>query len=411
MDRSEVFHHQFANGLTLVAERISGVQSAAFSVMVPAGAASDPPDASGAASVLADLTFRGAGDRDSRQLVTHLDALGLQRSETVDTHHTVLSGVLLGRNLADALAAYGDVVRRPRLPADELPAVKALAVQRRAALEDEPRQKVLVELVARWYPYPLGRCALGQAAHIEGLTHERLVEDFQTRYQPAGAIVGVAGRLEWGPLVEQTGELFADWRPGEPVVLPEGSAGPKTDHLSRETAQTQIGIAYASVPYSHPDYFLARAGVGVLSGGMSGRLFTEVREKRSLCYAVYAVLHSLKDRGSVLCYAGTTKDRAQQTLEVTLAELRRLTQGIEPDELDRVKAGLKSAVIMQQESTMARSMAIARDWYHLGRVRSLEELHELIGGLEAEAVAAHLQRIPPENFTVLTLGPTSLEVA
>ena len=411
MDRSTVYHHRFENGLGLVAERISGMQSAAFSVLLPAGAANDPPEGGGSAVLLSDLMFRGAGQRDSRQLVAFLDDLGLQRSEGVDTEYTILSGALLGENLPEALAVYGDVLRRPRLPDAELPAVKALATQHLAALEDDPLRKMFVELMARWYPYPMGRCTLGDAEQIHRVSHGELAGDFHKRYQPNGTIIGVAGRIEWERLRDQVGELFADWPAAEPCALPAGEAGPKLDHISQEIAQTQIGIAYRSVPYRDPEYFLARAAVGVLSGGMSGRLFTEVREKRSLCYAVHASLHSLKDRGSVLCYAGTTTERAQQTLDVTLGELRRLTQGVEDDELERVKTGLKSAVIMQQESSMSRSAAIVRDWYHLGRVRSLEELHELIDGLAADAVTAHLARVPPEDFTILTLGSASLEVA
>ena len=127
--------------------------------------------------------------------------------------------------------------------------------------------------------------------------------------------------------------------------------------MAHESNQTQIGIAFDSVPYRHPDYFQAWGAVGVLSGGMSSRLFTEVREKRGLCYSVYATMHTLRDRGSVLCYAGTSAERAQETLDVTLGELVRLAEGIEADELARLKARIKSSLIMQQESSSSRSPA------------------------------------------------------
>ena len=113
-------------------------------------------------------------------------------------------------------------------------------------------------------------------------------------------------------------------------------------HIPHESNQTHITISYESVPYAHPDYYQARAAVGVLSDGMSSRLFTEVREKRGLCYAVYAVCHTLRDRGSVFCYAGTTTERAQETLDVMIHELRELSQGVRPDELQRLKARLRA---------------------------------------------------------------------
>ena len=127
-----------------------------------------------------------------------------------------------------------------------------------------------------------------------------------------------------------------------------------------------------------------------LAGGMSARLFTEVRERRGLCYTVFASQHSLQHLGSVLCYAGTSAERAQETLDVTVSELLRLAEGVSGEELDRVKARIKSSLIMQQEMSGARSSAVARDWFHLGCVRSIRELEEI--GRRADA--GNNQRLP-----------------
>jgi predicted Zn-dependent peptidase len=143
---------------------------------------------------------------------------------------------------------------------------------------------------------------------------------------------------------------------------------------------------------------------------MSSRLFTEVREKRGLCYSVYATMHTLRDRGSVLCYAGTSAERAQETLDVTVSELVRLVEGIREDELSRLKARIKSSLIMQQESSSSRSGAIARDWYHLGRVRTLDEVSRLLDALKCQSINTFLAANPPQDFTIVTLGPKPLEV-
>ena len=164
------------------------------------------------------------------------------------------------------------------------------------------------------------------------------------------------------------------------------------------------------MPYRDENYFQAWGTVGVLSGGSSARLFTEVRERRGLCYSVYAVCHTLRDRGAVFCYAGTSADRAQETLDVTVGELARLADGIENDELDRLKARMKSALIMQQESSAARSGAIARDWYHLGRARTLDEVGCLVDALTHRSINAYLADHPPGDFTIVTLGPHELEL-
>jgi predicted Zn-dependent peptidase len=162
------------------------------------------------------------------------------------------------------------------------------------------------------------------------------------------------------------------------------------------------------VPFGHSEYYNALGAVNVLDGGMSARLFTEVREKHGLCYAISASYQTYKDRASVLCYAGTTSDRAQKTLELTLRELRRLKDGIEPDEVDRVRVGLKSSLIKQEESTTSRAGTLASDWYYLGRVRSFDEIQSAINALTPESIVAHLHRVPPGNFTIVTLGPESL---
>ena len=246
---------------------------------------------------------------------------------------------------------------------------------------------------------------------MEGIALDEIGSHFQRYYQPNGSILGVAGRVAWEPLKDLVGQLLGDWRPGvvEPTVEQPAPGG--YQHVPYASNQTQIGIAYPSVPYRDPDYFQAWGAVGVLSGGMSARLFTEVRERRGLCYSVYATYHTLRDRGAVLCYAGTGADRAQETLDVTLGELRRLAAGIEEHELDRLKARIKSALIMQQESSSARSSSIARDWYHLGRVRTMDEIGRLIDDLTSHSISAYLAEHPPRDFTVVTLGEEGLTVS
>src|SRR5438876_7985428 len=142
----EVYQHTFANGLTLLAERMEHVRSAALNFLVPAGCVYDPPERLGTASMLSELITRGAGKRDSRELTLALDNLGLDRDETVGSMHMRFWGATLDRNLPAVLEIYADILRRPHLPEDELEPVQALALQDLQSLEDEPRQKVLIEL-------------------------------------------------------------------------------------------------------------------------------------------------------------------------------------------------------------------------------------------------------------------------
>lgn len=405
-----ILSHTFPSGLVLVAEPMSWLQSAAFTFLAPAGCVYDPPPRSGLSGFTCELALRGAGPRDSRQFVTDLDNLGVERSESVSSAHTSFGGATLAENLPPALAIFADLLRRPRLPAEELEASRLVLLQELRAVEDEPAEKLMIELRRRHYPHPWGRPAQGEQAALEAITLEEIRPFFRKRYRPNGTILGVAGRFDWDALQDLIGELLGDWEPGPPSEVAEEPAGPKYEHLPYESNQTQIGIAWPSVPYRDPDYFQAWGAVGVLSGGMSARLFTEVRERRGLCYSIYAAYHTLRDRGAVFCYAGTTAERAQETLDVTYRELTRLAEGIEERELDRLKARIKSALIMQQESSSARSSSIARDWYHLGRARTLDELGRLVDQLTRGSINAYLAEHPPGSFTFVTLGPRELEV-
>jgi predicted Zn-dependent peptidase len=408
--RREIFTHACDNGLVLLAEPAQSVQSAAFTLLVPCGYAREPADRQGLAGMVCDMTLRGAGDRDSRAVVNALEALGVERGESVGATQTSFSGATVASHLNEALAIYADIVQRPRLPADQLDAARQVCLQEIRSVHDEPAQLLMTELRRRTYPKPWGRSSHGDEAGVRETDLDDVRGFWQRSYRPNGAILGVAGNFRWDELRATVERLFADWRP-QPTADPEdGGVDDRPAHVPFESNQCHIGIAFPSVTYRDPEYFKAWAAVGVLSSGMSSRLFTEVREKRGLCYTVSASLQTHVDRAAVFCHAGTTLERAQETLDVTYGELVRLGQGIEPGELARLKARIKSSLIMQQESTSARSGALARDWRHLGRVRTLDEVGQIVDGLAAESINAFLAAHPPRDFTFATLGPEPLRL-
>ncbi len=288
-----IFSHTYPNGLVLVAEPIDALQSAAFTFLVPAGCVYDPADRGGLSSFTCEMALRGAGPRDSRQFILDLDNLGVERGESVSNAHTSYSGATLAENLPKALAIYADVLRRPHLPEDQLEAGRLAMLQELRAVEDEPAQKVMIELRRRHYPEPWGRPAQGEQEALEATTIDDIRGYFRRCYRPNGTILGVAGRIELGAAEGLGGRIAGRLAAGRRRRHRRDARRGRYQHLPYDSHQTQIGIAYASVPYRHPDYFQALGAVGVLSGGMSARLFTEVRERRGLCYSVYATLHTL----------------------------------------------------------------------------------------------------------------------
>ncbi|QOV90845.1 M16 family metallopeptidase [Humisphaera borealis] len=404
------FQHVFPNGLTLLAERMPAVQSAAMSFLVPAGTSNDPADAGGSANVLSDLILRGAGKLDSRELTDHLDRLGLQRSSSSGLYHTRLGCAALSSRVMAGLPTYADIVRRAHLPEDGFEAARDLSLQAIAGIDDDPKQKMLIALRERHFPFPFGRNSLGVESELKALTVDRIRQDYAKRFHARGAILSFAGDVDFITLKSEVERLFGDWDGSPIITLPGKPAVRGVHHQDQQSEQTHIGIAWPSILETDPDYYTVRLAVEVLSGGMSGRLFTEVREKRGLVYSVWAGYSSLKEVGSILAYAGTSNDRAQKTLDTMLAEFQRLTEGVTPAELQRAKTGLKAATIMQGESSGARAGAIAHDWFIRGRIRTLDEIKDAIDSVTVEKVNAYLKANPPGPYTIVTVGPKPLEV-
>jgi predicted Zn-dependent peptidase len=404
------FQHTFENGLTLLGEKMPAVQSAAMTLLLPAGSAGDPKGLAGSATVLSDLVLRGAGERDSRQLTDYLDRLGLQRSASVSVHHTRFACAAVADRVMESLAAYADIVQRPRLPKDGFKAARELAMQSLKGLKDDPRQVLLVKLRESFLPFPLGRNPMGEPGDLKKLTLEHCRREWKKRYHANGAILAFAGNIEFERIREEAEKYFAGLpRAGEAkskLVPPRV----RVRHIVQKSEQTHIGIAYNSAPETDEDYYVIRAAMEAFGGGMSSRLFTEVREKRALCYSVWAGYTSLKSIGAILSYAGSSNDRAQATLDCIVSEIHRLASGITQPELDRAKIGLKAGTIMQGESTSARCGAIAHDYFMRGRIRTLDEIEREISGLTIERVNDYLQKHPAGEFTVVTVGPKALKM-
>jgi predicted Zn-dependent peptidase len=402
--------HTFDNGLTLLCEKMPGMQSAAMTLLLPAGASTDPSDRLGAGTIISELVLRGAGKRDSRQLTDYLDSLGLQRSSGVGVHHARFGCAAVAAKVMESLETYADIVQRPHLPEAGFTAAKDLALQALAGIDDEPRQKVLIKLREWHWPSPYGRNTLGRKEDLEKLTLQQCKSDFSSRYHAKDAIISLAGNIDFEQVKAAVGKDFGNWQCGTNAPIKLTPPPGKYHFEQAKSEQTHIGLAYPSVPESDKDYYSARLAIEVLSGGMSGRLFTEVREKRGLCYSVGANYASLKGQASILGYAGTSNDRAQATLDCFIAELHRFSEGVTQDELDRAKIGLKADIIMSGESTSARAGAIAHDYFIRGRIRPLEEISAAVDATTVEHVNVYLKKNKPGPFTIVIVGPKELEL-
>ncbi|MFW6062303.1 MAG: M16 family metallopeptidase [Planctomycetota bacterium] len=405
----QFFVRELPNGMALLGQHMDDVRSVAMTLALPAGAAYDPIGAEGAAAIASEWCVKGAGNRDTRQINEALDALGCQHNEHVRSQHLTLTAAVLDRNLPDLLPIYADIVRRPRLADETFEVCRDLTLQDLAGLEDEPARKCGLMLRERFYPWPLGRCIYGQSESLQAMTPEQAREHVRRTFGPRGAVLSVAGHIDEQQICELAEQAFGDWQGTQSAEVETRPAEGGTIHIHKPSAQTHLSLAFPAPTLRDGAYYPARVAETVLSGGMSSRLFTEVREKRGLAYHVSCRYHSLRSCAGMFTYAGTKPELAQETFDVTVGEIRRLAEGVDADELERAKTQLKSALVLQGQSTMSRSVSLTADWYHLGRLRSLQEIHDAVEAVQADEVTDYLRDWPERDCTVLVIGPEPVE--
>ena len=318
---------QLDAGLVLVVEPIENVASTAITWLLPVGSASDPPEGYGCSTMLAELIFRGAGGMTSREHSDALDRLGVKRSSHVTTHHLMVTATMLGKNFVEGMSLLAKMVREPNLSDESVDPVRSLSLQSLDGLKDDPQHLAMLHLRERHLPAPFNRHGYGRREDLERLTGDELREWWKQRCGARGSILAVAGAVDPDHVAENVSRLLAGWKGGQDEPRPAEPAVRGYQHFPQETSQVHLGIAFDAPRESHEHAIWERVAITVLSGSTSGRLFTEVRQKRSLCYSVGASYRADRDRGLVAMYAGTTPQRAQETLDVCCGEVQRLREG------------------------------------------------------------------------------------
>lgn len=403
---TEIHRHRLETGLELVFEPMPWLATASFTLLVPFGAATDAPGAEGSATVLYDWLQRGSAGRASREIQDAFDDLGVRTGGSPGRETASFSASMLVDAFAPALELHADQVMRPNLEPDEFASARTVALEEIASLEDEPAGRMFEALIAASFSTGRGNSPYGTEQALQELTADRLRDDYRRRVGPNGTILAVAGGLAWDRVRGVVEDAFGAWEGGTAELPAAAFEAGKREHLEAPTAQTQIGLSWATLPPAHDDWYAHSLAMQVLSGSMGARLFTEVREKRGLVYSVSASTRPIRDFAVALGYAGTTPDRAEETLDVTLHEIQRLYDGVHDDELERARTGLLTDLIMQGESSRGRSSGLARDLWLRGRPRDLDEVHRAVAELTLEGVNAALARHPRPEPTIVTLGPS-----
>ena len=396
--------------MTVLIQSMPWLRTAALTLNVRGGLRPEPDDRSGLSGLVCEMVQRGAADLSSRDIVACQDNLGIDRNSGVSTAMASFGAAMPAESLRQAIELYAAIVQHPHLPEDQLDDARMMSIQELRALSDEPTHRVMRRLRQLHYGNRLGRSVQGSEAGLAAITQDDVQSFYRSNYHAGGAILAIAGNVDKDAVLDWVTEAFGDWQPHRFDQLDQPCGKAVYEHIESPSSQTHIGFAFDSIPYGHPDYFKMRAGIGILSDGMSSRLFDRVREQRGLCYTVTASCHSLPHCGGVFGYAGTTPERAQETLDVTLHEIQHLVDDLEPSELDRWKVRIESGLIMEQESSASRASSLASDFFQLGRAMPTEELSKIIESLTLAEVKEYWENHPPSDYRIVTLGPEKLRV-
>ena len=406
---STISTHTCTNGLLIITEAMSGVQSAAIRWLTPAGAVFEDIHNLGTSSVCAEMLMRGAGALDSKAQADEFDHVGALRDISNSIRYMQLSTSMIGNHIDQSIPLLVDMIRNPMMSNDSFEPAVELAAQAIESLADDPQQRTALAARLRHLPSPYNRDTLGTVEGVRSLTHDALKAWWDSHAKPMGSVVSIAGHFDRERVIAQIESLTSDWVGS--IDQPKASGEPARGyaHIDDDSSQVQILVVHDAPHEGHADSMLEKLAIAVLSGGMSGRLFTEVREKRGLCYSVSASMRADKDRGVVSNYVGTTPERAQESLDVLYSEILRIGEGnVTDEELIRTKTGLKSRLIFSGESTGARASAIAADWLNLGRTRSLDEIIDQVNAVSLDELNAYLKRRKIGTPTIQTLGPDAL---
>ncbi len=403
---------RLSNGLSVIVEEIGHVESAAYDLLVPGGLVCDPDSTIGSSLIYSELVGRGAGDLNSRALSEAFDDEGIRHGEWVGMDRFGFSGSLIASKLPKALELVSLMIQSPRLPEEEIENIQSVLLQDIAALNDNPARRAMVELNKRYYPNPFNRSSLGDAKGIRATDRDRMLELHRQVFGPERAILSIAGKVSAEQVMKEVERLFGGWS-GPSVAIPEfGIVSPhEYVHIEVDSAQAQIVLASPSVKFGEEGYYSGKMAVSLLGSSMFGRLFMELREKRGLCYSVYARHGANTAYGTVSAYVGTTPERAQESLDLLVGELCRLKGSVTESELARAKTNMQAALVMGEESPGSRAASNATDWWLLGRVRTLKEINDAVSAVSVESVDAFIAGHPFTPCTILTLGRVPLEVS
>jgi predicted Zn-dependent peptidase len=403
------------NGIRVVTERMHHVRSVAVGVWVDTGSRHEPMTHSGISHFIEHLVFKGTESRSAEDIAQAVDSVGGQMDAFTTKEHTCFYVTVLDEHLPLAADLLSDVLLHPRFAGDDIEREKTVVLQEFRMVEDTP-DDLIHDLFAErvWPAHPLGRPILGDKKIVLALDPDTVRRYFREEYCPERITIAAAGHVEHDHLLELLGQRFEGFRTGCPLrdgVPPDLAR--QVELIDKPLEQVHFVMGGAGLAQTATDRYALFLLNTVIGGGMSSRLFQEVRERQGLVYSIHSGNAAFRDSGLFYIYAGTEPAHFGRVVDLVMQELRRVRdQGITADELGRAKANLKGNLMLSLESTSSRMSRVAKHELYFGRAFSLEEMLAAIEAVRLGDVEALIGRLlRATSLSLVALGPAGPDTA
>ena len=386
--------HTLPNGFRIVTEHMPSLQSASVGVWVTAGGRNERPEQNGIAHFLEHMAFKGTAKRSSLEIAEVIENVGGYINAYTSRETTAYYARVLAEDVTLSIDVIGDILLNPLFEQKEIDVERGVILQEIGQALDTPDDVIFDWLQEEAYPdQPLGRTILGPAERVNSFSESDLRQFVAEHYGPGNMILAAAGDVCHDDIVAQATALFGHMPASQsPSETPALFAGGER-RVVKDLEQAHFALAFEGPNYRDDAIFTAQLYASILGGGMSSRLFQEVREKRGLCYTIFAQAGAYADTGMMTIYAGTSGEQLGELAEVTLSEMARAATDINDEELARARAQMKAGMLMGLESPSNRAERLARMMQIWGRVPDITEVVQKIDAVstaDVRAMAAHM---------------------
>ena len=399
---------KLANGMTIVTDRLDTVETVSLGVWVQAGSRFETAANNGVSHLLEHMAFKGTARRSARDIAEEIEAVGGHLNAFTSREMTAFHATTLKDNVDVAIDIIGDILQNSVFDQQELEREREVVLQEIGQAFDTPDDIVFDHFQSTAFPeQPLGRPVLGPPEIVASMTRDTLMGYMGTHYTPPRMIFAAAGKLDHDVIVAMVEAQFSRVEAG--IVEQPAAALYRGGDIreTRDLEQVHFVLGFESAGFHDPDYYAIAVAASTLAGGMSSRLFQEIREKRGLVYSIYGFNSAYSDGGLFGIYAGTGEEGLAELVPVLCDELIKSTSTIEEKELGRARAQMRTGIVMSLESTAARAEQIARQITVFDRVMPIEELIEKVEALSCADIERAISRLLSSDPTVAAIGPVS----